>query len=493
MRHSYRYLFALAVLLAFTACSKHSRVDERLSETISISSGGVTKALLGANGIDADGTRLQVYDYLSNFSGTIMVNGVEKTYETTEKALYFSDVIDYPGGAGAWTYESGNSYRWTRTGSHTFFGWLLDDAGQTGLNAESFFGTGQPSFNTTTQTLSVPATTLTASGDQFDFLYAPAMTRSAGDPNYTSTVPLRFRHLFTAVKIAIQNVSDNTVMVNSVRSEYLRNTKAADINFETGAVTYTSQAASNFIPAFSQATLAKNDPAFNLWDGYRILWPQTQSEIEDARLVVNYYLENDKVDDVYVEHESIINLRDVKIEGSNITGLEAGKAYSLTLQFKNGSLDLYVTVLPWYYSSFDLDYSDQTISALSGDNHDGVLWLYSGDGTEGNGSTRTVRMHNSQEEITGSFYIASPHNGKWSVTLYPAEAAKYFELEPSSGIITKDMILSGGKVEFKVTASTLVPAVTQTVHFNVSIYMGNDWHDANSEFNRKDWKLVREP
>ena len=211
MRHSYRYLFALAVLLAFTACSKHSRVDERLSETISISSGGVTKALLGANGIDADGTRLQVYDYLSNFSGTIMVNGVEKTYETTEKALYFSDVIDYPGGAGAWTYESGNSYRWTRTGSHTFFGWLLDDAGQTGLNAESFFGTGQPSFNTTTQTLSVPATTLTASGDQFDFLYAPAMTRNAGDPNYTSTVPLHFRHLFTAVKIAIQNVSDNTV------------------------------------------------------------------------------------------------------------------------------------------------------------------------------------------------------------------------------------------------------------------------------------------
>ena len=152
-----------------------------------------------------------------------------------------------------------------------------------------------------------------------------------------------------------------------------------------------------------------------------------------------------------------------------------------------------MTVLPWYYSTFDLDYSDTSISALSGDNHDGVLWLYSGDGTEGNGSTRTIRMRNSQEEITGSFYIASPHNGKWSVTMYPAEAAKYFELEPSSGIITKDMILSGGKVEFKVTASTLVPAVTQTVHFNVSIYMGNDWHDANSEFNRKDWKLVREP
>ena len=108
------------------------------------------------------------------------------------------------------------------------------------------------------------------------------------------------------------------------------------------------------------------------------------------------------------------------------------------------------------------------------------------------------KYYGSYEELAAdpeidAVYIASPHNGKWSVTMYPAEAAKYFELTPSSGTITKEMILAGGKVEFKVTASTLVPAVTQTVHFNVSIYMGNDWHDANSEFNRKDWKLVREP
>ena len=52
-----------------------------------------------------------------------------------------------------------------------------------------------------------------------------------------------------------------------------------------------------------------------------------------------------------------------------------------------------------------------------------------------------------------------------------------------------------GKVSFEVRANPDVdaPTSTQTAHFNISIYFGNEWHDANSEFNRKDFRLVRNP
>ena len=67
------------------------------------------------------------------------------TYTSSDVFKYFSDVISYPGGDGAWTYDSGNSYRWTRTGTHTFFGWMTAD-GASSLTTQGFFGSA-PSFN----------------------------------------------------------------------------------------------------------------------------------------------------------------------------------------------------------------------------------------------------------------------------------------------------------------------------------------------------------
>ena len=76
------------------------------------------------------------------------------------------------------------------------------------------------------------------------------------------------------------------------------------------------------------------------------------------------------------------------------------------------------------------------------------------------------------------------------------DAAQYFVVEPNSGDITRDLVENyDGLVEFSIRANPAVAAPTaiQTAHFNVSIYFGNDWHDANSEFNRKDFRLVRNP
>ena len=53
------------------------------------------------------------------------------------------------------------------------------------------------------------------------------------------------------------------------------------------------------------------------------------------------------------------------------------------------------------------------------------------------------------------------------------------------------IVNDNGRVAFTIRASSLVPEHTVTAYFNISIYMGNEWHDANSEFNRKNWKIIR--
>ena len=62
-------------------------------------------------------------------------------------------------------------------------------------------------------------------------------------------------------------------------------------------------------------------------------------------------------------------------------------------------------------------------------------------------------------------------------------------MEPTSGDI--DAYTDNGKVEFTVRANRdLSPSSNQTLFFNVAIYFNGEWHDANSEFNRKNIKLV---
>ncbi len=68
-------------------------------------------------------------------------------------------------------------------------------------------------------------------------------------------------------------------------------------------------------------------------------------------------------------------------------------------------------------------------------------------------------------------------------------------MEPSSGAIEDLVDGEGnflGEVKFLVKANGVVPA-TQTIHFNVDIMLNGQWRNANTEFNRKDWQLTREP
>jgi len=491
------FLLLTAGALAFLSCNTHD--GEGLLDSVIGFNTRVTptKALLSS--LDHDDTVVKVYDYLSNFNGTIVVGGTTVTANQQEGEYfqYFSDDLIYPGGDGAWTYDSGNAYRWTRTGTHNFFGWLMDDAGNTGMNYQDFFGE-DPDFDTDDMILSIPSKTLTTSSPQFDFLYAPKYSVASGSAGYGQVVPLQFSHLFTALKITIQNVSSNKVVLKSVTSSGIYNTKSAEIDFKNNTVSYDDQSAANFIPALAEeftmeanpdGTLA-NASTYTLWDTHKIMWAQTGAELENATLLVTYDIYDNNNNPT--EYTSTIQLNKIRIGSTPITstGFEGGKKYTLTLQFKNGSIDLFPYVAPWDYTEESWDYAANSIAALSGTEHnDGVLIL-SKDGV--NGTNYTMEITNTSEIVDGDFYIAAPHHGRWQVSLYPAEAAQYFTLEPSSGNINEDFIVNNlGHVHFQIKASANTPEHTVTAYFNISIYMGNEWHDANSEFNRKNWKIIR--
>ena len=389
-----KYFLLAAAVLTMAACDKD---DTYLGTDISISTGvESSKALLST--VDAAGTKVQIYDYLSDFDGTIVVGGtnVTESHSSSDFFEYFSDVLDYPGGDGAWAYESGNTYRWTRTGTHNFFGWLIDDAGQTGLNYTSFFGAA-PSFNSSTATLSIPAKTLTSTSEQFDFLYAPTYSIAQGESEYGQLVHLPLEHLFTALSITVQNVSDNPVVLKSITSSDFYNTKGATIDFTHNDVSYVNAAASNFIPAFSAQTLPADTGTYALWSGHKIMWPQTGAEMQNAKLNLVYDILDENGDPT--EFTSVIELKNIRINGTYITrtGLQAGKKYTFTLQFKNGAIELFPFVAPWSYTEENWDYADNSISARTGSQfNDGVLILSK---NNVQGSNYTVEISNTSEIV----------------------------------------------------------------------------------------------
>jgi hypothetical protein len=91
--------------------------------------------------------------------------------------------------------------------------------------------------------------------------------------------------------------------------------------------------------------------------------------------------------------------------------------------------------------------------------------------------------------MKGRFYIEAPSSGRWQVDAFPLSAAQYFIIRPNTAEI--DVHSNNGMAEFTISVNPdLSPSVTQNLYFNISIYMNGDWHDANSEFNRKNIKLV---
>ena len=178
--------------------------------------------------------------------------------------------------------------------------------------------------------------------------------------------------------------------------------------------------------------------------------------------------------------------------------MDAGKKYTYTLQFKKSTMDIYVNVLPWEYEEYDWSYAEHSISARSGTFKDGVLAFYRYNSetdaydkspTTEEWSAKAIRFNTRNEVFKGRFFIEAPTAGRWQITPYPMSAAQYFIVEPTSGDI--DVNTNNGMAEFTVkTNPDRTPNSTQNLYFNVAIQLNGEWVDANSEFNRKNIRLV---
>lgn len=541
-------------LLALSACQEKVEPVVADGPAILFSVGELsdTKGWMNSSDLATAGTQLHVYDILTDFVGK--VGNQTSTAENPIDITYIDKNIGYVD--ADWKFvdnsdqvENPAYYRWTRTGTHHFFGWLVKD--KDGFSYSDMSSSGL-SYDVNNRKLTVEPITFTKEiTPQFDFLYSDLVVRNAAVANDQRAVDLKMQHLFSAMAVRIENNGEDTINLESVTVSGVFNEKKASVSYSftdehAGEAVYTSLSKANFLASWDgNIIMTPADPQtntagrkVNLYTGadynpdatnnYILMWPQTPDEINKtsdtdnqfAYFTVTYTINGVEDPDHAGQLQKFIKQVPFSRTGlftdanNNPTGMDAGKKYSFVLQFKEKSIDLQLMVMPWDYNTYDLDYSSSTIQAWSGLANDGVLWLYTIDneGVAHAGDRNRIITMESGQTIKGDFRILSPRSGQWQITTYPAEAAQYFKImlrrvttvngvdqieyyEGNSGAIgdlVDDHGNYDGYVEFYVFPNGAVTA-QQELHFNVDIMMNGSWRNANSEFNRKDWKLYREP
>lgn len=496
-----RTIYLICAALAFVSCGKDKKVADRglRSDAIDFAptEAEATKAMIGDAALKTAGNKLRVFDVLSGFSGQV-------SWMSENNPYYINDEITYSGNP-VWDYVSGRKYPWTTDGSHLFYGWLSYDT-TLGMTDAQFFGNSY-SYDAASQVLSIPVKEMNASTTQFDFLYSDVCYVDAAAHVAGQTVDLELKHLFTALNLTINNTSGNTIYLKRVTLSGMKNRRSATIDFsnpQTPAVE-TDNLASTDVVLYQSPTLSGTpsgtqfvfeDLEKNLTD-FLLMWPQSYAELSGAKLVVEYNIldSNNQLSDDLTANVILSNQNIFRI---NQVGMDAGSKYTFQLQFKKSTIDVYIRVQPWEYEEYDWDYSDHSISARSGMFKDGVLAFYrynqatetyTVEPTTDEWSAKAMRFNTRNEVMAGRFYIESPREGRWQVLTSPMSASQYFVVTPTSGDI--DVTTDNGKCEFTVSVNPdLSPSSTQTLYFSVMIYFNGEWHDANSEFNRKNIKLV---
>ena len=499
-------------LLALGACHRADPEGNKAEDLIVLQPSGsdvATKGFINAADLRTSGTTVKIYDVLTGFTG--LIDGDD--YDVTDEVTYIDDTLVY---GTDWSFGSGAAWRWTRTGTHKFFGWLEEDA-ISGLSADDMGVT----YYASSKTLSVPAIAFEKTSPQFDMSYSNVakvnVESVAFNPNASVILPLN--HLFSALAVTIQNNGGSDATIVSVEMENLVNKKSATINYsgDTPTLTLTPSAAAeqtNFLAHFVNKDFDQGGTKYDLVTGqliasnakgsYYMMWPQTTAEVGEVdsdggiRFVVKYTYDGIYDEDGVTLHEYTATC----YLAEAVNELKAGRKYAINLQFKGKSLEITAEVMPWDAKYYDLDYSKNTIQAYPQANNEGVLWLYTWEYDEAlevwrwvaGPRDRKITM-DSGKSIKGDFTILSPISGRWQITTYPAEAAQYFTITPSSGSI-ESLVGEGdifnGYVEFIISPNGNVPSI-QKLYFNVDIEINGLWRNANSEFNRKNWELTRLP
>ena len=464
-----------------------------------------TKGFIGSSEINTDGMRVAVVDYLTDFQGTFD--------QQTGSLVYFDDVVQY--GSNQWDFVSGSLWQWTRTGTHHFFGWLDRDS-ISGLTANAYgSGTNRVKFDRDTKAFTIPTISFTKNSPQFDLCYSNWVTVESATRT-SSSVELPMNHAFMALAVYITNRSADRITLRNVQfnSEF-HNTKSASFAYGASGISYDNQGSSEFLATSYTDPVLSQNKRIDLINGVQIssserpantilMWPQTAAEVDATQIHLEYTIDGiiDPANPsqlLVISRDLDLNLAGLKDTNGNTSPMRAGHKYFLEILFKDKEILLEIKQRPWVMDYSDTSYSESAIVAKSDAEMEGVLWLWNRNTTtnswDAGSRSREITLTNGR--VQGRFFIESPTEGEWQIDVYPASAAQYYVISPTSGLI-EDLVDGDGrftgKVVFEINPNPLeTPPARQELHFNVNIRVGGQWRNANTEFNRKDWKLYLNP
>lgn len=535
MGNTYRFPAAALLLAALVLSCKENQAEEPVysSEEIVLNAAPEqTKGFLSTDALKVNGTQFQMYDYLSGYNGTLQ-DGGGTTHSSGEEFKYFENTLTFKQDAANWQWLFGDvaaptSYRWTRTGTHHFYGWLLEDktpapdpdAGN--LKSSTFFDT----YTSGTKTLQV-AKSFTAAGPQYDFLYSDVVPVDVINDGTPSHVDIPMKHLFGALGVAVQNTSKADVTVYSVRLLNFPNTHSETLtwNMETGVTlgggNPTVSGAAFWPNKFpSEGILLKNinDPeggkTYDAYTGaemgekltYRMCWPMTQAALKPT--VQNTDSEGNPV---YTADSPLVEVRSKSgsAPANTLTmrfpnaadakaAITAGKKTQLNVSFADKQVQLSFHTLPWDYEEYPMAFENDAVSATQLKFIEGT-YVNGGEITDANGKHDVIQLtggSNPAWVARGKFSIYTPVNGRLSIGL-SGDTDSFIVTLDSGDTYTgtgHDYILidpnrDGGAVTLGVRPKG-VPASGKRLFLHFAVTNNNRDTDADTEINRDKYVIT---
>ena len=478
MRKYLTYLILSALLFAIYGCQKEKGGEEAFStETIQFAECEVTKAILDAGGINKTGTKVKVYDFLTGFAGSI--NGT--TVTTSDRVKYIDDVISFL--PNYWPFDTmAHEYRWTKSGTHRFFGWLHKDqsygVNDAGMTTQEFFQHANDYnwLNESTLVMTTPTYAFTKNSPQYDFLFSKqAVVRDAASGDYSDVV-LPMKHMFTAISLTLENLSTETnIQITDLNTLYNGQDRFLHSGYATVDFSANGELTPTYVltgdenrPFFDASAmsgktirakgnrdsgdkydlLAGTDLTSSGTESYYLTWPLTQDQISHYSTNVfgeEYYEEEDKI--LALTYQ-IVNNGGTPVGPPETVRLSfpknpwrAGTKMHMNIEFTDKAISISAVTLPWDFNEHQLSFNGESLIVPDG----GKLAI---DGMEGLGDNAKVRLTTETPEITCKLYISSLKGATLVISKVGADPS-YFTLDPSSLTIT------GQQLSFKVKPSSL--------------------------------------
>lgn len=404
-----------------------------------------TKALLESPDIRTSGTIVKVFGYTDGTATDLPGHNPESgeagsTNLSAGLSLYYngSSWVYYNAGGTAAT---GEAYQWISGKTHRFFGWLDKDA-KSDLTASGFFGTDY-GYTPGTGVLDIPAKAMGISTTNMDFAYSDVVVRSSTGGDFSNVV-LPLRHLFASFSLGARNYTSSPITINSVTLKGIYDQRGASVTFGESAssVSYgdgSPMTDQTLVSSSSPVSLSKaessGDSKVNIVGGasdtpkYFLVWPQEESTVEDAVLVVNYTIGSGEPQNITLHLPY-----DSEFSDPSRNGWGAGVRRMMELSFHDKQVSIGVYAANWDEKEPVVDYNGSVSVSQP---------LRIADGYEGNCIAGTnpgeYYFTTTRLPIILEFKFDQPENSTWLVSKngdFDAFTVVNFDGEgPAEGII----------------------------------------------------------